>query len=190
MNPLFRGLAFLVVFVVGLFFGHYATRFYTLEFKKELGLGDLINFAIAIIFAFVLQNYFQKRFGNERAEKDHIFDLIKEPIGFIKESRSIFIISYEKKRISKDDEKAIKALLRNLSNSIGLLRETLDHSKYSAEVVDCKTLETYYREYKEALTGRNFPTKPYDGDAFSDAEKYSGQAVSLLNRMHIKLNRK
>lgn len=180
----------IAVFLIGLFLGHYATRFYTLEFKKELGLGDLINFIAVIVVAFVLQNYIQKRFGNERAEKDHVIDLIKEPMSYLKDSRSTFTNAYEKKKpVTREDQKVIKAQIRNLSNSIVLLKETLTECNNQDGVAECVKLEGFYRDYKDALTGRSFPTKSYDSDAYADAEKAYGQAVSLLNNLRINVNR-
>ncbi|MEO8649176.1 MAG: hypothetical protein ABI539_08425 [Acidobacteriota bacterium] len=191
MSPKLRVLlAVLLGLLGGLLLGYFGRQWISIDFKRELGLGDVLNFAITLVFAFVLQNYLQKRFGNERAEKEHLIDLIKDSITFLRDTRTAFMATYDSKKILPEDAKAIKALLRNLINSIELLKGLLNTCGYNSEGSECSNIETLYLEYKRILTGGSFPTKPYDGGQFSDAEKAYGQLNSKLNHLRITLNRK
>lgn len=187
----FRNSAFLIIGVVfGLLVGYFGKDLLKIELKKEVGLDEVFNFIVALVVAFLFQAYFQKRFGNKRAEKDHIIDLIKETVLYLKDARTVFNLCYEKKRITKDNEKEIKALLRNLINSVTQTKEVIIFCGYKNEESKCKEIESLYIDFKRALTGGNFPTKPYDGENFSDAETSYGKLTNAINQLRINLNRK
>ncbi len=191
MTPGMRSAVFAILgLIAGLLLGYFGRQFLTVELKKDIGLGDVLNFTITLIFAFLLQNYLQKRFGNERAEKDHIIDLIKESLVALRETRASFTAIVDRKRIDPADEKSLLAYLRNLSNSLSILQESVHACGDTNGEAACIAIRQLYIGYKRILTGGNFPSKPYSMKTFNDAEKASGQISLELNKMRIQLNRK
>ena len=186
----FRAWIFLAI---GLFFGFLVSVFgkniLNLTWKSEIGLGDLFNFVNTIIFAFLLQQYFQKRFGDKRVEKDHIISLIKEANNWLENSRNKFIVCYDKGKITKADEQEIKALLRNVANSFEEVKVSLRECKYDNELNYFEqAADSLYLEYKRNVTGGNFPTKPYDGNDFNEEETTYQKLRSKLISIIFKIN--
>ena len=175
----------------GLLVGYFGRSWFTVELKKEIGLGDVFNISITLIFAFLLQNYFQKRFGDKRAEKEHLIDLIRESIAYVHNVRSSFVDAYQNKKVTQNDKKLVLNSLRNLSNSVDMIKTCLGTCGYkSEEDTECIELSRQYFELKRTITGGGFPTVPYSGETFSDAESIFGKILKSLHSLRITINRK
>lgn len=177
---------------IGWSIGYFGRLWLTIEFKKEVGLVDLIQIGIAVIFAFALQNYLTKRFGDQRSEKEHMIGLITEQIGMVKEVRTHFIKVYQTRRkISASGQREILNALRNLANGMDNFKECMNKCNYSkADNGKIESLTTKYLDLKRTITGGKFPSSPYSGETFSDAEKLFSQMNSSLHLLRIDLNKK
>jgi hypothetical protein len=186
----FRAWIFLAAgLFLGLLVGHFGKEVFNLTWKSEVGLGDVLNFVNTIIFAFLLQQYFQKRFGDKRVEKDHIISLIKEANSWLENSRSKFVSCYDKGKITKADEQEVKALIRNLANSLEEIKVSLKECKYANELNYFEqSTDSLYLEYKRNITGGNFPAKPYDGNDFNEEETTYQKLRSKLLSFIFKIN--
>lgn len=180
-----------ICLATGWFAGYFGPLWLHLELKKEVSLIELLQLGFAIIFAFALQNYLVKRFGDQRSEKEHMIDLIKELIVMLKEVRTCFITRYQRKRIAESDRREILNSLRNLANGIETFKKCMSDCGYAKEDdPKVKSLSANYFELKGTITGGEFPSKPYSGETFSDAEKIFSQISSDLHLLRIQLNKK
>jgi len=186
----FRAWIFLAAgLFLGLLVGHFGKEVFNLTWKSEVRLGDVLNFVNTIIFAFLLQQYFQKRFGDKRVEKDHIISLIKEASNWLENSRTKFVSCYDKGKITKADEQEIKALIRNLANSFEEIKVSLRECEYANELDYFEqATDSLYLEYKRNITGGHFPTKPYDGNDFNEEETTYQKLRSKLLSFIFKIN--
>lgn len=188
-----RNWTFLAIGIIsGLVVGYFGKELLKISWKGEVSFGDLFNFVNIIVFAFLLQHYVQKRFGDKRVEKDHIISLITEANTWLGNSREKFIACYNKKRkISKTDEQEIIALLRNLANSLEEIKVALRACKYDSELkLFEQSIDSLYLEYKRNVTGGNFPTKAYDGNDFNDEETTYQKLRSKLLSFVFEINTK
>lgn len=176
--------------IIGFLVGHFSHQLFSLHLKDEVGVGDVFNFTLTLVFAFLLQNYLQKRFGDKRAEKDHLIDLIKESVAITNDTRSAFADSYQRKKILAEDRRLILNYTRNLSNSIDLIKTCLTSCGLNEEATECDEIASKYLEVKRLLTGGSFPSKPYTSDTFTDAEGAFAKVTNALHQLRIDINRK
>jgi hypothetical protein len=176
--------------VAGFLVGHFSRAFLSLDLKKEVSVADIFNFLTAVVIALLLQNIVQKRYSNERIEKDLLIENIKEVILVFKDTRTLFISVYNMKRIPLDDSKAIMGLLRNLANSLRSLEVCLKECSIEVETTRLEELKRLYFEYKRILTGGTFPSKPYSGEIFNEEETIYSELYSKLQLLIFNVNRK
>lgn len=189
MRFLQYGATLVLGLVIGFATGYFGRLLFTIELKKELGLGDLLNFAAVVIFAFLLQNYLQKHFSDSRVEKDHLIGIIGQAQDTISQIRKDFFDAFSKKKLSAEYKAAVVIHFRNLSNSLDLLRAALGQCGYEAEADKCAELQSLYVEYKRQITGGSFPTGPYGSDVLSDAEKTANKLYLELTNKRIRVNK-
>src|ERR1044072_568404 len=115
--------------LLGWFVGYFGREILTLNFKKELGLGDVLQFVTTIFIAVLLGTYLQQKYGNKRIEKDIIIDQIREAKSLAKDVRELFFKCFNERSVSKDGFKAINGSFRNLSRAILLIEKALEHCR-------------------------------------------------------------
>lgn len=190
MQKLWVILISVVSLFLGWVIGYFGWTWFQIELKREIGLGDVLNFSATAFFALLVGSYLQKSYGDKRVEKDQLINQTKESLSFLRESKEIFNSCYEKKEISKDNQKILLALLRNLINSITQTKNCLEICKYKKDSQSAEKLKEIYKEYKRALTGGNFPAKPYDGADFNSVETNYGRLFAALNQLIFDINRR
>lgn len=158
----------------GFFFGLAAgfIFFYrhTFSFSNTITSADVLNWAIVLIVATILQSYWQRNYSDRRIEKNLLIDQVKEVLTVLRDVRALFTTCYGKARVSEDDKRAMLGLLKNLSNGINFLEKALRRHKGRFRGVDLQEAKVYYLDYKRVLTGRNFPSRPYSGELYNEQE--------------------
>lgn len=176
--------------VAGFLVGHFSRAFLSLDLKKEVSVAEIFNFLAAVFIAFLLQNIVQKKYSNERVEKDLLIENVKEAISIFKDARTLFISIYNIKKIPVDDSKAMMGLLRNFANSLKSIEICLKECNSKVELSKLEELRRLYFEYKRTLTGGSFPSKPYSGETFNEEETVYSELHSKLQLLIFEINRK
>jgi hypothetical protein len=178
------------IFLLGALVGHFGNRLTTLDLKKEVQATDVFNFITTVVIAVLLSTYFQKKWTNLRTEKDLLIKDVEEVINLLKDNRAQFVQCFNKKRLTLDDVKTTKALVRSLSNGLHLLEQCAADCKRNIGDVDVNRLKSLYIEYKATLTGADFDKKVYGGETFNDEERTYGEFRSKLRLLINEINRK
>jgi len=137
---------------------------------------NLATLGVNIFIAFFLQYYFAARATDDRAEKDILIDNVRDVFNMLRSCRDEVNACHSVGKISRESQKKIIKLYRNLSNG-------LDNLQTAIEMSECKKLgreseaigERFYK-YKAAATGK-FP-HPYDPSDIG----YQDQTYRALNK--------
>lgn len=158
-----------LLFLAGLAAGLAVSHLHSLKFGFTLTIADILNWVVVLGLARLLQIHWQQNYSDIRVEKDLLIQQSKDAILALKDARSIFLECCDKKKLTRDDEKAVKRVLRNLANTLYFLECGLGECERMRSV-GFSHLKEHCMKYKAVLTGGGFPTQPYTSAHWTDAE--------------------
>ncbi len=182
----------------GLIIGAFFTLFllswqkaaWQLNWKNEIGFGDLFNFLsnifIAVVIAFLLTQYIQKFIADKRSEKNILMTIIEGAESSLESLHQLFITCCDENKITAANHRQILTKQRELSNRLSLSQSCLDKCKYHFDVVEIQKEQT---EYKKILTGDSFDKKKYKPNDKASAERHYLRMKEQLQNLTIDINK-
>ncbi len=137
---------------------------------------NLATLGVNIFIAFFLQYYFAARATDDRAEKDILIDNVRDVFNTLRSCRDEVAASHGIGKISKESQKKIIKLYRNLSNGLDNLQTAIEMSGCKQLGNECEGISEKFFKYKAAATGK-FP-HPYDPSDIG----YQDQTYRALNK--------
>jgi hypothetical protein len=145
--------------------------------------------AVNIFIAYYLQFYFASRATDSRSEKNILIDGLRDVLASTRQCRDTLMSCYDAGKISATHAKLIKLTFRKIANGLDTVTTAIAMSGWPALAEDCKGIQDALFIYKSAVTGGNFPTKPYDAQAFGYQEQTYRQLTQKLHELVFKINR-
>jgi hypothetical protein len=174
-------------FLLGLLACLVALRWRQVHFSYKLGLSDILNWVMILAAAKWFEFHWQRRHAAARIEKDLLIVRAHDSVAALKSARDAFMSSYNRGRITKDDDRGIKGCLRELSNSIYFLDRALGYCEIQLD--EMPKLKKTYRTYKAALTGGNYPAKPFSAENWTKQELVYRLFQDTLQALTFRINK-
>ncbi len=180
----------LITFVIGCVVGFVTTAYgphlLEIEIKKEVSVDQIFNFFIAVVFAFVLQNIFQKSISNKRVEKDLLIDQIKTIVKSFEEIQEQFAASREKQTVPEKNR--LLTDFRRLFNVTNSLERRLEQCRDLENQQRIKDFSGFLFSYKRLLTEDEFTKGKYSAATYRDAGRLFTDGYDLLFEVIFAIN--
>jgi hypothetical protein len=164
-------------------------RVWGLVLNPEIKPVELATLLVSAFIAFFLQYYLASRVTDRRAEKDLLIANLRDVLQALRSCRDTFHSCYESGKIAKESRKQILMLLRGLSNGLDALDTAIAMSECSKLAKEFFRLMDLYLNYKAALTGGKFPSKPYTADSLTDHDRTHRGLRTALQSLLFEINR-
>jgi hypothetical protein len=164
-------------------------RVWGLILNPEIKPVELATLLVSAFIAFFLQYYLASRVTDRRAEKNLLIANLRDVLLALRSCRDTFISCYESGKITEESRRQILMLVRGLSNTLDTLNTAISMSRCSKLAEEYPHLMELYLNYKIALTGGKFPSKPYAADSFSDHDRTHRALNTGLQSLLFKINR-
>lgn len=156
--------------------------------EHKLNPVDLATLAVNIFIAYFLQYYFVSRATDARSGKDILIDGLRDVLASARQCRDTLMSCHDAGKISAAHAKLIKAHLRRIANGLDNVSTALAMSQCATLAEDCKSIQDALFKYKASATGGNFPSKPYDAQAFGYQEQTYRQLSQKMHELVFKIN--
>ena len=170
----------LITFVIGCVVGFVTTAYgphlLEIEIKKEVSVDQIFNFFIAVVFAFVLQNIFQKSISNKIKTIVKSFEEIQEQFAASREKQTV----PEKNRLLTD--------FRRLFNVTNSLERRLEQCRDLENQQRIKDFSGFLFSYKRLLTEDEFTKGKYSAATYRDAGRLFTDGYDLLFEVIFAIN--
>lgn len=166
--------------LVGLGIGYVLGTWGQVSVASEVNLTDLLTLLATIVLTVLVAIIGQKRFGEDRAEKDLLIGVDRAALDRLHDVHAVFRAGYygADRDLDRTTE-ALDALAAELAELVNLLDEAgHDDAFRTAQQLYAADLITLRR----LVSGGGFPAEPYPRETF-DAE------AALVNRMEAALRR-
>jgi hypothetical protein len=180
----------IVIFFVGITIGIIIRDFPYLTLKKEISLGEVSSFILALFVAIYVPFILDKKINGKRIEKEILLNECKDLSKEIHELRLLVESSHLKfKNIPKFNAEQIISRVRNIGNMLKLLIDDFFPYKEDKEIISIlNTLKSNQYLYWENLTDHLRDRRRYISiDVFNKAQidiyEYLGNISKL--RMHL-----
>jgi hypothetical protein len=173
-------------FAIGFLLGFACRRY--LVFKNEVGIGDVLNAASAIIIALLLQNFAQKQFSNTRVEKDLLISCVNDVIGTLKEAHKLFL--QKAGDFGSVDEGAMQATYKHFANALYTLEKAIEACQPRTKGISLNPLKGQRGGYRKIVLGGGFPALPYSVNAIAQEEQSYRTMIIDLQKLVFEINRK
>ena len=170
-------------------FGWVAGQIPALEINRQFGVGDLFRAAVTILVAYMLGVIFHRNFSEVRAEKDLFLAHVKEIDGAMKATRTLFLRAYFDGK-SEKLEREILASLRNVSNSLSILKKATGEYLVANQSPALTKARSCHRECRLLLTDCFLAAKTqYTDETYTRAESAFARFHDSLFRFSLDVNR-
>jgi hypothetical protein len=156
--------------------------------NHELDPVNILTLGVNVFIAFAIQYYFAARATEDRAEKDILLDNLRDVFEMLRSCRDEVMGAYGTgKRVTRETEKKIIKLYRNLANALDNLQTALDMSGCKALVKEFDQISRRFYDYKRAGTGA-LP-RAYDADAIGYHDRTYRALNKELHALTFKINK-
>lgn len=146
MNYLISVLLILIAFVFGVLLNDVPL----IKFDNNINITDIINIALIIYIAFILNNKLQ----NRNSIKYFIIDELKLLIKNIDEINNSIYKGYKGNALNVNDKNAINRIFKSLDNSFIFVKEQI--IKLCPSICSLDELDMHYIKYWEFITKDDF----------------------------------
>jgi hypothetical protein len=160
-----------------------------LKLNGEIKPIEVATLAFTVVIAILLQFYFLETADNDRAEKDLLIKNVNDALEKLRECRDTFQRTYESHSITSAEESSIKSQIRSLGHAIDALDVSLGKSECKHLQTNCQLMAAMLLRYKAALTGGDFPSKPYPSETYTDHQKIYREMDVALQELIFSINR-
>jgi hypothetical protein len=161
-----------------------ANGYKNLSINHELDPIGLLTLGVNIFIAFFLQYYFAARATDDRAEKDILIDNVRDVFSILRSCRDEVMSCHGIAKISKDTQRKIIKLYRNLSNGLENLQTAIEMSGCRKLTKECEAVLEKFFKYKAAATNKF----PYDSSDISYQEQTYRTLMRELHSLAFKVN--
>lgn len=161
---------------------------YGLSIEHKLDGVNVATLAVNVFIAYFLQYYFISRAADNRSEKDILIDGLRDVLASVRQCRDTVLACQDAGKITPTSAKSIKLLFRKIANGMENVETAIEMSRCSGLKDECKEIQHALFSYKSAATGGNFPSKPYDAQAFSYQERTYRALSEKLHDLVFKVN--
>jgi hypothetical protein len=173
-------------FAIGFVIGFLCRRH--LVFKNEVGVGDVLDAASAIVIALVLQNFAQKQFSDKRVEKDLLISCVNDVITSLKESHKLFL--EKAANFGSVEETAMQYTYKHFANSLYILEKAIEACHPRTKGITLEELKDTRGQYRKAVLGGGFPSAPYGVIAIAKEEQLYRKMTIDLQSLVFEINKK
>jgi hypothetical protein len=156
-----------------------------LSINHELDAINLLTLGVNIFIAFFLQYYFASRATDDRAEKNILRDNVRDVFNVLRSCRDEVMSCHGISKISKENQKKIIKLFRNLSNGLENLQTAIEMSGCKKLKKECEVVLEKFFKYKAATTGKF----PYDASDISYQDQTYRAIMRELHALAFKINK-
>lgn len=127
-----------------------------MDFEREVNLTDLLTLLLTVALTVYVVVWGEKRFGEDRAEKDLLIDAIGGAREALGEVAGLFKETYQERALP--DQRTMLAALEDLGYTLGDLKGLAEDAGHDRAVqVVASLLEGDYIRIRRALTGGTSP---------------------------------
>jgi hypothetical protein len=164
------------------------TGWQNFSINHELDPVNILTLGVNIFIAFFLQYYFASRATEDRAEKDILIDNLRDVFNTLRACRDEVMASHATgKRVTKEAEKTIIKLYRNLANGLENLQTAIQMSGCKKLTKEFRIIIKRYYEYKRAGTGK-LP-RAYEAEDVGDHDRTYRALNRELHSLSFKINK-
>ena len=146
-------------------------RLWGLRLNLDIKPTELASLLVTVFIAVFLQYYLATQVSDRRVEKNLLIDDCQDAAVILRNCRDVFWASYDSGKLTNQNKTSILRLLRSLANSLDAVETAVGLSQFSKLKSQAGAIKNAYFDYKNVLTGGEFPAKPYAADVLTEHEK-------------------
>ena len=178
----------LVGALVGLAAGFLLGAWDRFTVAPEVNITDLLTLVATVVLTVLVAIVAQKRFGEDRAEKDLLIGVNQASLDRLREVHSVFRAAYYTGKPDLDaTTQALDALAATLSELAALL-DSADHRSAFPEAQTLSTTDLF--ALRRLTSGGGFPAEPYPQETFDAEAQLVRDMEERLRRLVFTINRR
>ena len=186
-----RWLLYFVFLLAGIFLGFLIREIPYIDVQHPLRIGEAAQLLLTFTLALIIPFYIDRKLTNTRTEKDVIIEQIKRIRISLNDTRKKVNDCYYQKECSRKDFQQIIMGLRNISNGLTYLKDSLDVCKIKKARNSYDLVWKMYLNYKKDVSGGSIGSNKFEftDKMFENHEKSFSALENLLNRLILEVNK-
>ena len=190
MNFLRKYFSQLIFLLIGFLAGFFVSRL-PITFDEKISPIAFATFFLTILLALYLEFKVRPSLTNTRNEKDILIDLLTDVKAKLSEINDLYMTSRAHNPVPIEEQTDILSKLRDLSNTIALLKSTDEYCKMYQKLKISNRVVVVYLAYKKAITGNKFnePNFSFDRLHWKSQEQTYRQHMKVIMESIIDINK-
>lgn len=182
-----RWLARLGWILLGVIIGALAGSWDEIRFESTVSISDLLQVGATVLLAILVAFLGQKRFSEDRAEKDLLISSIRSASAACHSALGELRVSFAQ---GKNDLSATTTVLDELGLELIELRNLLNEAGHEEAFQYTTAIYNVFTRFRRTTSGGSFPAEPYTVETYINAKNEGEEILRGLRRLIFVVNRR
>ncbi len=158
------------------------------DIEPTVNASDLLGVLATVVLTVLVAILGQKRFSEDRAEKDLLLSAVRDATAAVRGVRSVLDTAYQR---GVNDLEATNRTLDELGSALDELRKLLNEAGHARAYEEADDLyRVLFIAFRRSVSGGEFPAAPYRTEVYYQARNESEEIVRRLRHLVFVVNRR